>query len=58
MGIRLSGALAILAMDRFKHQFIYTLSPPLMFYVRYVDDVGTVRPSIDVAQELLVYLNE
>ena len=42
MGNRLSGTLAILCMDRFERSHIYNLQPKPIFYVRYVDDTGTV----------------
>ena len=41
MGNRVSGTLAILAMDKFERMFVYQELLPLV-YVRYVDDVGTV----------------
>ena len=42
MGKCLSGTLAILCMDRFERSHIYNLQPKPIFYVRYVDDTGTV----------------
>ena len=58
MGSRLSGTLAILAMDRFERLFIYqTLQPPLTIYVRYVDDIGTTVLNTTDAHNILAYLN-
>ena len=58
MGSRISGILAILAMDRFERLFIYrNLEPQLTIYVRYVDDIGTVVPNSDEAYRTLTYLN-
>ena len=42
MGNRLSGTLAILVMDSFEKQHMYSLSPKLLIYVPYVDDIGSV----------------
>jgi len=58
MGNRLSGTLAILAMDRFERMFIYQeLNPQLIIYVRFVDDIGTVVSNIDQAYRILNYIN-
>ena len=56
MGSRLSGTLAILAMDRFERLHIYpTIQPTL--YVRYVDDAGTVVKCTAQAERMLNHLN-
>ena len=56
MASRLSGMLAILAMDRFEKNNIYDTIRPVV-YVRYVDDIGTVVSSIPEANQLLETLN-
>ena len=56
MGNRLSGTLAILAMDRFERLHIYRRFQPT-FYVRYVDDTGTIVNEIDEAVRMVQYLN-
>ena len=53
---RLSGTLAILAMDRFERNNIYDTIRPVV-YSRYVDDIGTVVSSIPEASQLLETLN-
>ena len=59
MGNRLSGTLAILCMDRFERLHIYQqLHPQLTIYVRYIDDVGTVKTDTEQANTILTYLNE
>ena len=59
MGNRLSGTLAIIVMDRFWRRFVYDeLKPSPVIFVRYVDDVGTVVPSVEVAHQALEYLNQ
>ena len=59
MGNRISGTLAILAMDRFERLFIYReLEPKLSLYLRYVDDTGTVVNNTDEAHRILNYLNK
>ena len=56
MGSRLSGTLAIIAMDRFEQQHVYRpTQPPL--YVRYVDDAGTVVKCAGQARGMLNHLN-
>ena len=58
MGNRLSGTLAILAMDRFERTFIYQNPyPSLTIYARFIDDIGTVVNNPNEAQLLLTYLN-
>ena len=58
MGSRLSGTLAILAMDRFERMFVYKeIEPRLSVYVRFVDDIGTTVRSSNEAQKILTYLN-
>ena len=58
MGSRLSGILAILAMDRYEQLFIYrNLEPQLTIYVRYVDNIVTVVTNSDEAYRTLTYLN-
>ena len=58
MGNRLSGTLAILAMDRFERTFIYQNPyPSLTIYARFIDDIGTVVNNSNEAQLLLTYLN-
>ena len=58
MGNRLSGTLAILAMDRFERTFIYQHPyPSLTIYARFIDDIGTVVNNPNEAQLLLTYLN-
>ena len=58
MGSRLSGILAILAIDRFERLFIYqTFKPPLTIYVRYVDDIRTTVPDTVDACNIIAYLN-
>ena len=56
MGNRVSGTLAILAMDKFEQMFVYQELLPLV-YVRYVDDVGTVVKNQQEAENTLEYLN-
>ena len=56
MGNRVSGTLAILAMDKFERIFVYQELLPLV-YVRYVDDVGTVVKNRQEAENTLDYLN-
>ena len=56
MGSRLSGTLAILAMDRFERLHIYRTIQPT-FYVRYVDDAGTVVNCTVQAKRMLNHLN-
>ena len=57
MGNRLSGTLAIICMDRLERKFVYSLKPKPIFYVRYVDDVGTLVPDEESAVKMLNYLN-
>ena len=49
MGRRLSGTLALLAMDRLEQMFVYQgIEKHLSVYVRFVDDIGaTVRKTIE-----------
>ena len=56
MGNRVSGTLAILAMDKFERMFVYQELLPLV-YVRYVDDVGTVVKNRQEAENTVEYLN-
>ena len=56
MGSRLSGTLAILAMDRFERLYIYRPIPPKI-YSRYVDDIGTIMENSAQAQKMLKHLN-
>ena len=59
MGSRLSGTLAILVMDRFKHNYIYrNLKPEPLVYVRYINDTGTIVNDANEAGQTLRYLNE
>ena len=58
MGNRLSGTLAIICMDRFERNHIYTLRPKPPIYGRYIDDIGTVQPNEGAAEELLCSMNE
>ena len=59
MGSRLSGTLAILAMDRFEHIYIYrNLKPEPLVYVRYVDDTGTIVNDDNEARQMLRYSNK
>ena len=59
MGNRLSGTLAIIVMDRFERRFVYDeLKPSPVIFVRYVDDIGTVVSSVEVAHQTLEYLNK
>ena len=56
MGNSLSGTLAILCMDRLEQRVIYKeLKPPM--YARYIDDIGTVVPSVSAAENILQVLN-
>ena len=58
MGNRLGGTLAIIVMDRFERRFVYNeLKPSPVIFVRYVDDIGTVVPNVEVAHQTL-YLNK
>ena len=58
MGNRLSGTLAILAMDRFERTFIYQNPyPSLTIYACFIDDIGTIVNNPNEAQLLLTYLN-
>ena len=56
MGDRVSGTLAILAVDKFERMFVYQEILPLV-YVRYIDDVGTVVKNQQEAENTLEYLN-
>ena len=59
MGNRLSGTLAINVIDRFERRFVYDkFKPSPIIFVRYVDDIGTVVPSVEVAHQTLEYLNK
>ena len=44
-------------MDRLERKFVYNLKPKPIFYVRYVDDVGTLVPDEESAVKMLNYLN-
>ena len=57
MGNRLSGTLAILVMDSFEKQHMYSLSPKLLIYVRYVHDIGSVIDNNENAHKMLRILN-
>ena len=56
LGNRVSGTLAILAVDKFERLFVYQELLPLV-YIRYVDDVGTVMKNQQEAENTLEYLN-
>ena len=56
MGSRLSGTIAILAMDRFERNNKNNTIRPVV-YSRYVDDIGTMVSSIPEASQLLETLN-
>lgn len=59
MGSKLSGTLAILAMDRFEQAHVYRdISPPLSVFIRYVDDSGTVIEDATRANAVLQHLNQ
>ena len=59
MGNRISGTLAILAMDCFERLFIYQeLEPKRSLYLRYVDDTGTVVNNTNEVHRILNYLNK
>ena len=57
IGNRVSGTLAILAMDKFERLLVYQELLPLV-YVRYVDDVGTVVKNQQEAENTLEYLEQ
>ena len=59
MGSRMSGTLAIIAMDRFEQLHIYNHPKlqDLSVYVRYIDDTGTVVANKQQARDKLSYLN-
>ena len=62
MGSRMSGTLAIIAMDRFEQLHVYN-HPKLqdlsvyVLQVRYIDDTGTVVANKQQARDILRYLN-
>ena len=60
MGSRVSGTLAIIAMDRFETLHIYQQPKfqDLAVYVLYIDDTGTVLKSRNDAMDMLTYLND
>ena len=57
MGGRVSGTLAILAMDKFEKATIRPLLSERALYRRYIDDINMIVPSKQRAQEILEISN-